>query len=88
MSEEKVANKAVENKIKGIIADQLAISPDLIKPELSLTTDLGADSLDLIELIMTLEEEIKSEITDEVGKKIKTVEDVIKFIELYNARGT
>ncbi|GIM27836.1 acyl carrier protein [Clostridium polyendosporum] len=67
-------------KIKAIIADKLSISEDDIKMESSFIEDLGADSLDIVELIMTLEDELEMEIPDEVAEGFSTVGDVVEYI--------
>ncbi len=72
---------AVESKIKSIIAEQLGVKPEEVTPNASFVDDLGADSLDTVELIMALEEEFNIEIPDEDAEKMKTVGDVIKYIE-------
>jgi acyl carrier protein len=71
---------SVEDKIKRIIAEQLGVDEEDVKPEASFVNDLGADSLDLVELIMAMEEEFDLKIEDEEAEKIKTVQDVIAFI--------
>jgi acyl carrier protein len=71
---------SVQEKIKGIIAEQLGVDEEDVKPEASFVNDLGADSLDLVELIMAMEEEFDIKIEDEEAEKIKTVQDVIDFI--------
>ncbi len=71
---------AVEDKIKSIIADQLGVKGDEVTPEASFIDDLGADSLDTVELIMALEEEFSVEIPDEDAEKMTTVGDAIKYI--------
>ncbi|WP_027723167.1 acyl carrier protein [Maridesulfovibrio zosterae] len=68
-------------KVKAIIVDQLGVSEDEIKPEASFVEDLGADSLDLTELIMAMEEEFDVEIEDEDAQKIVKVKDAIAFVE-------
>lgn len=68
-------------KVKAIIVDQLGVSEDEIKPEASFVEDLGADSLDLTELIMAMEEEFDVEIEDEEAQKILKVQDAIAFVE-------
>ncbi|MDE2028571.1 MAG: acyl carrier protein [Candidatus Omnitrophica bacterium] len=72
---------AVESKIKSIIAEQLGVKPEEVTPNASFVDDLGADSLDTVELIMALEEEFNIEIPDEDAEKMKTVGDAIKYIE-------
>ena len=64
-------------KIKEILAEQLGVSEDEIEMDSSLTDDLGADSLDLVELVMALEQEFDLEISDEEAEKIKTVGDAV-----------
>ena len=68
-------------KIKSIVADQLGVDEDQVTEDASFIDDLGADSLDTVELIMAFEEELDVEIPDEDAKKIKTVKDVIEYIE-------
>ena len=75
----------VEEKIKHIIVEQLGVSADEIVPEASFVDDLGADSLDLVELIMVLEEEFGKEIPDEDAEKIKTVQDAMSYIQTITA---
>ena len=69
------------DKVKEIIVEQLGVDADQIKPESNFVDDLGADSLDTVELIMAFEEEFDVEIPDEDAQKIKTVKDVIEYIE-------
>ena len=68
-------------KICDILAEQLDIDRDDITMELSIADDLGADSLDLVDLLMSLEDEFDIEVPDEDVEKIKTVGDVVKYIE-------
>ena len=68
-------------KIKSIVADQLGVDEDQVSEDASFIDDLGADSLDTVELIMAFEEEFDVEIPDEDAQKIKTVKDVIEYIE-------
>jgi len=75
-----MATSAIEAKVKSIIADQLGVGEDEIKPESSFIEDLGADSLDIVELVMAMEEEFEVEIPDEEAENIKTVGDAIKYI--------
>ena len=71
----------VKSKIKKIVADHLGIEEEKVTEEASFIDDLGADSLDTVELVMAFEEEVGSEISDSEAKKILTVGDAIKFIE-------
>lgn len=71
------------DKIKKIIAEQLSIDEDEITLEASFMDDLGADSLDLVELIMALEEEFDTEIPDEDAEKISTVGDAVEYIKAH-----
>ena len=70
----------VEEKVKKIIAEQLAVSDSEVKPGASFVDDLGADSLDQVELVMALEEEFNIEISDEDAEKIKTVQDTLQYV--------
>lgn len=72
---------AASEKIKSIIAEQLGVKLEEVTPEASFIDDLGADSLDTVELVMALEEEFGVEIPDEDAEKITTVGDAIKYIE-------
>ena len=72
---------SVEEKVKKIIMDQLSVSAEEVKPEASFIEDLGADSLDLTELIMAMEEEFKLEIDDEDAQKLLKVQDAIAYIK-------
>ena len=72
---------SLETKVKEIIVDQLGVNADEVTNEASFIDDLGADSLDTVELVMALEEEFNMEIPDEETKKIKTVDDAIEFIK-------
>ncbi|ACG57197.1 MAG: acyl carrier protein [Hydrogenobaculum sp.] len=69
-----------EQRIKEIIADQLGVEVDKLTPDAKFVEDLGADSLDVVELIMSFEEEFNIEIPDEDAEKIKTVGDVINYL--------
>lgn len=71
---------SVEERVKNIICDQLAVEPEKVTPTASFIDDLGADSLDIVELVMTMEEEFDLDIPDEDAEKIKTVGDVIKYV--------
>ena len=71
----------IPNKVKKIVADHLGIDESKVTEEASFIDDLGADSLDTVELVMAFEEEFGSEISDSEAEKILTVGDAIKFIE-------
>jgi len=71
---------SVEDKIKKIIAEKLSVDMDEIVPEASFIDDLGADSLDLVELIMSMEEEFDIEISDEKAEELVTVKDAIDYV--------
>lgn len=68
-------------KVKGIIAEQLGVSEGLVTLEATFIDDLSADSLDIVELVMTLEEEFDIQIPDEDAEKIVSVGDVVKYIK-------
>jgi acyl carrier protein len=68
-------------RVKTIVKEQLDVEPDKILPSASFTDDLGADSLDIVELVMALEEEFELEIPDEDAEKILTVQEVVYYIE-------
>lgn len=72
---------AVESKMIDIIVEQLSVDKDKVAPGASFVDDLGADSLDLVELIMAMEEEFDVEIPDEEAEKITTVQDAIDFVK-------
>jgi len=72
---------AITDKVTEIIVEQLGVKPEEVTPEASFVDDLGADSLDTVELVMALEEEFGTEIPDEDAEKIITVGDAIKYIE-------
>ncbi|MBO7190846.1 MAG: acyl carrier protein [Elusimicrobiaceae bacterium] len=71
----------VQERVKNIIVEQLGVEADQVKPEAQFVNDLGADSLDTVELIMALEEEFDIEIPDEKAEKIKTVGEAVSYIE-------
>ncbi len=73
----------IEAKVKSIIADQLGVSEDEIKQESSFIEDLGADSLDIVELVMAMEEEFEIEIPDEEAENIKSVGDAVNYINTH-----
>lgn len=74
-----MSNEAAE-RVKGIIVEQLGVPAEDVKLEASFIEDLGADSLDIVELVMALEEEYDIEISDEDAEKIQTVGDAVKYI--------
>ncbi|CAC5345005.1 MULTISPECIES: acyl carrier protein [Planktothrix] len=69
------------DKVKKIVKEQLDVEEDKVVPNASFTDDLGADSLDIVELVMSLEEEFSIEIPDEDAEKILTVQEVVDYIE-------
>lgn len=71
---------SVEDQVRGIIAEQLGLKAEEIKNDASFVDDLGADSLDTVELVMALEEEFETEIPDEDAEKITTVQQAIDYI--------
>ena len=75
---------ALFDNVKDVVIEQLNVSPDEVKEESKFIEDLGADSLDVVELVMALEEEFDIEIPDEEAESILTVGDAIKFIEAQN----
>jgi acyl carrier protein len=75
-----IVEKTVERRVIEIIVEQLGVSEEEVTLEASFIEDLGADSLDLVELIMAMEEEFGIEISDEDAEKIQTVQDVVSYI--------
>lgn len=71
---------AIEAKIKKIVAEKLSVEQDEVVPEASFVDDLGADSLDLVELIMAMEEAFDIEISDEEAEKLQTVKNAIDYV--------
>ena len=72
---------SIEERVKKIIVDQLGVRAEDVKPEASFIEDLGADSLDTVELVMALEEEFDIEIPDEEAEKITTVQSAIDYVQ-------
>jgi acyl carrier protein len=72
---------SIEDRVKKIVVEQLGVSEDQVKAEASFVDDLGADSLDTVELVMALEEEFDTEIPDEEAEKITTVQQAIDYIK-------
>ena len=71
-------------KVRDIVVEQLGVEPDEVAIDSTFIDDLGADSLDIVELIMAFEEEFNIEIPDEAAEKIKTVQDVVTYIDQHN----
>jgi acyl carrier protein len=80
-TEKPMAEKTIEQKVKDIIVEQLGVNADQVTSDAKFIEDLGADSLDTVELVMALEEEFGQEIPDEEAEKLQSVGDVVKFIE-------
>lgn len=80
-----VANNNIESRVKKIIAEQLGVKEDEVANNSSFVEDLGADSLDTVELVMALEEEFDTEIPDEEAGKITTVQAAIDYINSHNS---
>ena len=76
-----MADESIEDKIKGIIVEQLGVTDDQVTPDAKFIEDLGADSLDTVELVMAFEEEFNIEVPDEEAEKLTSVGDVISYIE-------
>ncbi len=72
---------SIEQRVKKIVVEQLGVKEDDVRPDASFVDDLGADSLDTVELIMALEEEFEVEISDEDAEKIVTVQDTIDYVK-------
>ena len=81
-----MSDKSIEARVKDIIVDQLGGSADQVTPEAKFVEDLGADSLDTVELVMAFEEEFGVEVPDEDAEKLLTVGDVMKYIEEKTAK--
>ena len=79
-----MGSEAIFEKVKEIIVEQLGVEEDIVKGEASFIDDLGADSLDVVELIMALEEEFDIEIPDAEAEKVATVNDVVEYIAQNN----
>jgi acyl carrier protein len=72
---------SVMDRVKKVVVEQLSVDAAEVKPESSFTQDLGADSLDTVELVMAFEEEFGTEIPDEEAEKIQTVQNAVDYIE-------
>lgn len=75
-----MSDKSIEDRVKDIIVDQLGVNADQVTPEAKFVEDLGADSLDTVELVMAFEEEFDIEVPDEEAEKLQSVADVISYI--------
>lgn len=80
-----MSDKSIEDRVKDIIVDQLGVNADQVNPEAKFVEDLGADSLDTVELVMAFEEEFDVEVPDEEAEKLQSVGNVITYIT--NAKG-
>ena len=76
---------AIFDDVKEVVVEQLSVSPDEVKEDSKFVEDLGADSLDVVELVMALEEKFDIEIPDDEAEKIQTVKDVIDYIESHKS---
>jgi acyl carrier protein len=74
---------SIEERVQKIIVEQLGVKPEDVKPAASFVEDLGADSLDTVELVMALEEEFETEIPDEEAEKISTVQAAVDYIKAH-----
>lgn len=72
---------AIFDEVKDVVVEQLSVAPDAVKLESKIIEDLGADSLDVVELVMALEEKFEVEIPDSEAEKLKTIQDVVSFVE-------
>jgi acyl carrier protein len=77
---------SIEQRVKQIIVEQLGVNESEVAPEAKFVDDLGADSLDLVELVMALEEEYNMEISDEDAEKIQTVGDAFAYIKSHSTK--
>ena len=75
-----MSQEAILEKVRSIVAEQLSVEAGEVKPESNFQNDLGADSLDTVELVMALEEEFETEIPDEQAEKLTTVQEAIDYI--------
>ena len=78
-----MSEKSIEEKVKDIIVEQLGVNPEQVTLTASFIEDLGADSLDTVELVMALEEEFEIDIPDEEAEKIVTFQDVLNYIKTH-----
>ena len=76
-----MSEKSIEDRVKDIIVEQLGVNADQVTPEAKFIEDLGADSLDTVELVMAFEEEFGIEVPDEAAEKLQSVGDVISYVK-------
>jgi acyl carrier protein len=76
-----MSDKPIDQRVKDIIVEQLGVKPEQVVPTAKFIEDLGADSLDTVELVMALEEEFGIEVPDDQAEKLQSVGDVIKYVE-------
>jgi acyl carrier protein len=76
-----MSEKSIEDKVRDIIVDQLGVNAEQVVPDAKFIEDLGADSLDTVELVMAFEEEFSIEVPDEEAEKLQTVGDVVRYVE-------
>lgn len=76
-----MSEKSIEERVKQIIIENLSVNPEQVTPDAKFIEDLGADSLDVVELVMAFEEQFDVEVPDEDAEKLLTVGDVVKYIE-------
>ncbi len=76
-----MSDKPIEQRVKDIIVEQLGVKPEQVVPTAKFIEDLGADSLDTVELVMALEEEFGIEVPDDQAEKLQSVGDVLKYVE-------
>ncbi len=81
MSVEGLSNEALEKQVTELIIEQLGVSRDEVSPQASFVDDLGADSLDIVELVMQLEETFDLEISDEDAEKMQTIGDAVVYLQ-------
>ena len=74
-------DKPIDQRVKDIVVEQLGVKPEQVTPQAKFIEDLGADSLDTVELVMELEEEFGIEVPDDQAEKLQSVGDVIKYVE-------
>ena len=81
-----MAEKTIEQRVKDIIVEQLGVNADQVTPDAKFIEDLGADSLDIVELVMALEEEFGLDIPDEDADKLKTVGDALNYLQQHASK--